>query len=130
MCLSIIIKSRQNLEGFGYKVFYRDYSDQLWGDCFGQQKPRCRGKWLDEKQFRDTDNNLIIADSDRNYKKGWHIFATKRGALDWNDLSDTCNSKPIIRVKYRRGHTVGLQGSFKVIIARYMKIPKEKMKCV
>src|SRR4030042_2238724 len=114
MCLTRITKKRLNLKGCGYKVLKNSYlGDGFQTPCCGTIFTLNENTWLDEKDWRENDFNMICIDdcqsSSRSYRKGWHIFSSRRGAEAWREHTVVCSNCVVKKVEYKKGHTVGEQ---------------------
>jgi hypothetical protein len=114
MCLSKVQTNRpKQKSGFGYKCMY-EYAESLGtGD---------RGFLLRMKRWTNnskiSDPPYLQDDHDKNYRNGFHIWKTKRGAEYWNKWS----SRVIVKVQYEKATTIGKQDSYSVIVAQRIKL--------
>lgn len=109
--------------GYGWKLFQEDVirfpRPNLISVYKGNRWPLPIGKWLDEKEFRGPSITFIYIGGTKKYSLkysfGWHIL---------EEEPDSHNYHVNRRVKYKKGHTVGIDATYKAptIVAKYMKI--------
>ncbi len=118
MCLDRIIETGLNKSGFGWKVFTRKPKGGLHSQIFSKSVLRPRNRWLKANR---TQIHLWRSC----YFTGFHIFLHKSAAKKWG------HPKNVVKVKYRKGHTLGQQEGI-VIVADEMLILTEerKGKCI
>ena len=124
MCLDTVTKTNLNESGVGWKVFEVD-DGKVCGEIFGSYDKRPTNRWLHEMNFRDS----IMAGLFRKkgYPYGFHIFKHPQTAKRWADRH-TGGEFIYIKVKYRRGHTLGRQYKGNVIVAKEMLILPNQLK--
>ena len=128
MCLDTVTKIKLDKSGVGWKV-YELHKGKLCGDMFssglaGKVIHRKVNKWLSEKDFRDK----IAEIGSLIYPYGFHIFTSKLGAKVWIRQGGRTLDCVIIKVKYRKGHTLGKQRRHKTIVAKEMLILPNQLK--
>ena len=121
MCLSKITKIYKEpdpKERIGYKVvdLSADRTSFDFECCSLRKKPYHKTNvWLKA----ETSKNIRIGfDDDVSYKSGFHIFASKKGAEDWDEYEEY----DVVKVKYRGLTTTGFQDNFKTVIAKEIKV--------
>lgn len=98
MCLYEIKEQHLNLEGVGYKVM-RMRPDGTVRPAIMSKFHTPRRRWL------NADGHFIHAIKGK-YPAGFHIYTQKSYALK------VCGCfSVVVRVKYRKGHTIGYQSS-------------------
>jgi len=123
MCLEKVDKEidRKICKGYGWKVFIKGINGEVLGDWRGNiEKPRPRGKWLNEKNFTKKNAFKFIRTHGK-YPRGWHIFATREMARQWKNSSGGF----IEKVEYRDVLATGWQieiEHYRIIVARYIRI--------
>ena len=117
MCLNKITKTNLDESGVGWKVFVMR-EGKLCGDIQSPNKRRVTNKWLREEDFRQC--------TGLRYSYGFHIFKSKEGAKKW--VYSFPNNDRVIKVKYRKGHTSGIQRGFNIIVAKEMLILPNQLK--
>ncbi len=118
MCLNTIIETGLSKSGFGWKVFEINSKGGLHSQVFSKSVLRPRNRWLKA-------NRTKIHLWQCWYFSGFHIFLYKSAAKKWG------YTKNVVKVKYRKGHTLGNQEGI-VIVADEMLILTEerKGKCI
>ena len=125
MCLDKITKrykSNEYKRGFGWKVFRQGITGGLYPKWKGKDKILSKEEFLNEKNFRGGFYTGKKGIEDFSYYPplkyiksnfGWHIYL-ERPSFDrlWT----------IVKVEYKGGHTRGIDGGKKVIVAKWMKI--------
>lgn len=124
MCLDTVTKKHplDTRIRIGYKVFAEMKTGQLISQCQGNRRPLEVGKWLNEIRYRKDNVLSYISDW---YETGWHIFATKAGAIDWSTGCFLWTT--IKKVKFRRIVAAGKQRDYKVYVAKEIMIMEEKV---
>jgi len=109
-----------------YKVFCSD--KKLYTLLQGnRRKPLPKRKWLDERDYRDSDNGEeLITERGSSYPFGWHLFTSKKAAKRYFK-----GATKIFRVEAKDIHTFGEQfirkGTKRVrcFVAKRIKICEE-----
>lgn len=127
MCFQpeIMGKPKRN---WGYKAVKAYDDGKLYGEYAGKKKERKRNTWLDEKDFRPSEEDLTFMT--HSSRMGWRIFLLKRDAKKWADLVRWKDLK-IVKVKFRNVVDVGAcrpEGDIRLptILAKEIFIPKEQ----
>ncbi len=115
MCLNTIIETGLNKSGFGWKVFTRKPKGGLYSQAFSKSVLRPRNRWLKA-------NRTIIHLWQGWYFSGFHIFLYESAAKKWG-----C-TKNVVKVKYRKGHTLGKQEGIVIVADEMLILPKERSK--
>ena len=106
--------------GTGYKVF-RQMDGKLYGEYARPQKERRVGVWLKEENFRPQRIDTGLERSKKRYKRGWHIFLTRKAAGNWRS-----EGEHIRKIKFKGIVTMGrVSNNSRVIVAKEIFIPKE-----
>lgn len=113
MCLNKLSKTKPPESGFFYKVFVLMENGRLEFSC--QAGCPRRGVWIKKEGSRI--DALYFT-----YPAGFHGFVKK---LDADLYAYRCEGK-VIKVKYRKAHTLGTQYSGDVIVADEILIPRRK----
>ncbi len=116
MCLDTVTKINLDKSGVGWKVFVMR-GDKVYGLYYGEKQARTINIWLKEKDFRDG--------GELQYPYGFHIYTSKGDAAKWVFALERGK---VIRVKYRKGHTLGTQVDRGVIVAKEMLILPNQLK--
>ena len=129
MCLDTITKENLNKSGVGYKVFTLR-GGGLYGQMFAPGRQRKINRWENEKKFRSRRSESTYGKS--HYPYGFHIFKSWRDATQWVGLCGSYAGDIVIKVKYRKGHTLGhslgKQEKFNTIVAKKMLILPNQLK--
>ncbi len=118
MCLDKISPDMNRFVG-GWKVFEVE-KGKLHSLVMGKDTALPENKWIHYKKW-SINNDCLSASDDSEYPQGWHVEATKKGAMGWMHLE-----RDVLRkVLCRDMHTVGRQGNCKVGVCRWIKILPE-----
>ena len=107
----------------GWKVFKRFSDGSLRSEMKGRSRDLPVSKWLNEKDYRDSDykrRKYIRDDEGKKYPMGWHIFDTREAAVSWG-----CSSFQSLRkVDVFMVLAHGVQGSAErpITVARFIRI--------
>lgn len=113
MCLQTVSKTKPKPEGMGYKVFYKNPNRGI--ETANQFFPVTLGKWLHAFKRGVLYTQVSVSSLKKYpYPKGFHVFASKEGAIAW--VVDF-GYQIVLPVKYRKAHTQGTQEGRKVIVA-------------
>jgi hypothetical protein len=106
----------------GYKVM-RCEDGELHSDVRWCSRPIPRDEWVDEAGFRPCyqfNSTIDLDNGTGTYPVGWHIFHTKKDAIDWV-FENT--PEVIVKVAVRSPLATGRQdGGAKVTVAKEIKI--------
>ncbi len=127
MCLDEVTKTNLDESGVGWKVFRRG-GGKLVGESFDKATKRLINRWLNEQSFRDRELELFLGGI--SYPYGFHVFKTLKSAKKWLNLYDkkVRGYFKCLKVKYRKGHTLGNQVGSDVIVAKEMLILPNQLK--
>lgn len=114
MCLSTVSPDKPKESGYFWKVFTKRGKSAIHSQFFDDFALR-RGRWL-------KSTSGWITTSLMDYPQGFHGFERKRDAEKYMGLPN--KRKVLIRCEYTEGHTLGMQGTKKTIVAGKMRIPK------
>ena len=116
MCVDYIENNLKITRCTGYKIFCRHGLHAEFYNYSTPGKPYRRCKWYTAVETGIFSRNC-------QYKSGFHIFTTLKGAREWRGSLQ--NKFRIEKVRFRDGHTIGFQTNHKVIVAREtMILPK------
>jgi len=126
MCLDIVDKkiNRSICTGVGYKVYTKS-RNRLFPVCFNNGVELPRHRWLRENKFAPYKGGTIYSAGPNHYKRGWHIFTTRRDAREWaiglmGPYKHECEC--VLRVEYRSVLVTGIQNGHDVIVAKWIRI--------
>lgn len=108
MCLDTVTKTGLNKSGYGWKVF-SERNGKLYGESQQIRTVRPRNRWLKAIQRR-----LFAYDYRIPYTSGFHVILERDKHWKRYGL--------LVKVKYRKGHTLGTQIDSNVIVADEMLI--------
>jgi len=129
MCLSDITEDGLDREGIGYKVISKGLSSpntMMTSDQFVDLQADVWNKakipnWnLYARRMRGGQYESTA------YKCGFHIWLSRAGAKNW--CGSPLSGDRIVRVRYRKGHTVGRQYKYMVIVADEMYVSSKSLK--
>lgn len=112
---------------WGFKVFREGENGELGGDYACPKKERKRGKWLSEKGFKPTKQDLECMGRDA--YNGWGIFLNKGDAdkwkigMRWNRGNYDLKT---VKVKFKDILDVGDCNDKPVVLARKIFIPSKQ----
>lgn len=117
MCLSKIQKGKPEWRE-GYKVFRRNRDGTLSSELCNSSFERPLNTWIKDKETYP----LAVTEGREEYKTGFHVFKTKKGARNW----DSPNLPSVVR-KVRTGNPVthGRQEKYKVGVFKEMYIMED-----
>ena len=124
MCLKKLedfnVRLNKDGVGTGYKVFRR-FEGKLFGEYARTDKERRPDIWLKEENFRPRRSDDGLDRIGRMYKRGWHIFLTRKAAKNWRS-----EGQHIRKIKFKGIVTTG-RGTYKsrIVVAKEIFIPKE-----
>ena len=106
MCLDIINEQGLNENRIGWNV-YKQSKRTLYGEIL-----HCETKFKKKTWHKAT--NEKIGGFDNSYVSGFHVFLDEFHAMAWVDnwkgsFENRINPYVIKKVKFRKGHTLGLQ---------------------
>ena len=106
--------------GTGYKVF-NGKEGRLYGEYARPGKERRVGVWLKEENFRAQRIDTGLERDGVKYKRGWHIFLTRKDAVAWSVIH-----QHVRKVKFKGIVAMGrTENNRAVIVAKEIFIPKE-----
>jgi len=131
MCLYNLDNSIKDKD-FGYKIIRKDGKAR-----FLTSKKLAIGKWLNEEDYRKNyykkekflfvESNIYT--SEMAYPIGWHVFYTKKEAMEYNKyLLGGISDIKIVRVAIKDIVAKGYQcqnNAYRTIVCKYIKIEKE-----
>ena len=123
MCLRIVLDKEPHYEGKGWKIFKRNYKDELFPTIFTSGGRLPSGKWLNERKYRPkycSKSGKILPDFGSSYTMGWHIYLQKPSR------NSIMNNEVCLEVKYRYAYCMGKQGGRYVIVAGEIFISRKK----
>ena len=134
MCLDFVDEKMKACK-VGWKIIRQKNDGFLYSE-FVVTKPLEIGKWLDEKDYRDGDEDedyIEIEDVwSKEYPRGWHIYNRKKDALSQlpyaQYTSNGSNTYVMFRVKVDKPLCSGMQyvimGAVEITVSKFIKITK------
>ena len=121
MCLESKEKWAFKCPGTGYKLFVREDSNRKYTSVFNNKLPYDYCKIGDTVD--DTSHKMLEIHAMLRYKTGFHIFKNFRDAIKH---CGSINNGRVVEVKYSKVTAIGKQWDCDVVVARRMKLIKER----